>query len=66
MRHHSAGGVSARAEGPSHSKDQLGGRVQGQVKPAIISSESVPKKTVPQARLSILIFSKTYPSSDIP
>ena len=63
---HSAGGWSAPAEGPSHSTDQPGGRVQGQVRLANRSSKLVPeKKTVPQARLSILILSKTDPSPDI-
>ena len=38
-------GLSAPDEGSSHSTDQPGGRVQGQDKPAIISSESVPKNS---------------------
>ena len=44
-RHHSVGGVSAPAEGPSHSTDQPGGKVHGQVKLAIISSKSVPESS---------------------
>ena len=43
MRHHSEGEASAPAEDPSHSTDQPGGRVQGQVKPAIISSKFSPE-----------------------
>ena len=38
-------GLSAPDEGSSHSTDQPGGRVQGQDKPAIISSESVPENS---------------------
>ena len=64
-RHHSVGGVSAPAEGSSHSTDQPRGKVHGQVKLATISSNQY-LKVVPQARLSILILSKAYPSSDIP
>ena len=41
---HSAGGWSAPAEGPSHSIDQSGGKVHGQVGLANISSKLVPKK----------------------
>ena len=44
-RHHSVGGVSAPAEGPSHSIDQPRGKVHGQVKLAIISSKSVPESS---------------------
>ena len=44
MRHQSEGGASAPAEDPLHSTDQPGGKVQGQVKPAIISSKSSPEK----------------------
>ena len=61
-RHHSA--LSPLDGGASHSTDQPGGRVQGQVKLAIISSKVSPENE-PQARLSILILSKTYPSSGI-
>ena len=43
MIHQSVGGVSAPAEGPSHSTDQLGGKTQGQVKLAIISSKLSPE-----------------------
>ena len=43
-KRHSAGGWSAPAEGPSHSTDQPGGRVQGQVRLATRSSKLVPEK----------------------
>ena len=50
----------------SHSTDQPGGRVHGQVKLAIMSSKVSPENKVePQARLSILILSKTYPTMGI-
>ena len=55
------GSVSVLAEGPSHMTDQPGGKV---VKPANKSSKALPE-TKPQARLSILILSKAYPSTDI-
>ena len=42
-RHHLGGEASAPAEDPSHSTDQPGGRVQGQVKPAIKSSKFSPE-----------------------
>ena len=41
---HSAGGWSAAAEGPSHSTDQPGGKVHGQVRLANGSSKLVPEK----------------------
>ena len=41
-----------------------GGRVHDQVKLAAISCMSLPEKYEPQARLSILILNKTYPSGD--
>jgi hypothetical protein len=41
--HHSAG--SLLAGNGSHSTDQLGGKVPGQVKPAIISSKDAPKNS---------------------
>ena len=44
-RHRSVGGVSASAEGPSHSIDQPRSKVHGQVKLAIISSKSVPESS---------------------
>ena len=44
-KRHSAGGWSAPAEGLSHSTDQPGGRVQGQVRLAIISSKLVPENS---------------------
>ena len=44
MRHHSKGEASVPAKDPSHSTDQPGGRVQGQVKPAIKSSKFSPEK----------------------
>ena len=44
-KRHSAGGWSAPAEGPSHSTDQPGGRVQGQVRLAIKSSKLVPENS---------------------
>ena len=44
-KHHSVGGWSALAEGPSHSTDQPGGKVQGQVRLAIISSKLVPENS---------------------
>ena len=43
MRHHSGGEASAMAEVPSHTTDQPGGRVQGQVKPANIYSHALPE-----------------------
>jgi hypothetical protein len=47
----------------SHSMTHPGGRVLGQVMPAGTSTASSPaNKVKPQARLSILILSKTYPS----
>jgi hypothetical protein len=54
LAHHSS--CSSPAEAGSHSTVQPGGRVDGQVIPATISSR-VPVKIVPQARLSILILS---------
>ena len=42
-RHHLGGEALAPAEDPSHSTDQPGGRVQGQVKPAIKSSKFSPE-----------------------
>ena len=57
--------VSARAEGPSHSTDQPGGKVQGQVKPAINSTKSDLKNS-DTSKAEQLILSKTYPSPDIP
>ena len=62
---HSAGGWSAPAEGPSHSTDQPGGKVHGQVRLANRSSKLVPEKQCHKARLSILKLSKTDPSLDI-
>ena len=38
-------GVSALAEGPSHSTDQPGSKVPGQVRLAIISSKLVPENS---------------------
>ena len=46
MRHHSGGEASAMAEVPSHTTDQPGGRVQGQIKPANISSHAIPENKV--------------------
>ena len=47
----------------SHSTDQPGGRAHGQVKLAIMSSKVSPEtKFEPQARLSMLILSKAYPT----
>ena len=43
-KHHSVGGWSAPAEGPSHSTDQPGGKVHGQVRLANRSSKLVPEK----------------------
>ena len=43
-KRHSAGGWSAPAEGPSHSTDQPGGKVHGQVRLANRSSKLVAKK----------------------
>ena len=43
MRHHSGGLESAPAEDPSQTTDHPGGKEQGQVKPAIISSKASPK-----------------------
>ena len=43
-KRHSAGGWSALVEGPSHSTDQPGGKVQGQVRLANRSSKLVPEK----------------------
>ena len=62
---HSAAGWLAPAEGPSHSTDQPGGKVHGQVRLANRSSKLVPEKQCHKARLSILILSKTDPSPDI-
>jgi hypothetical protein len=42
---HLVGGRSAPAEGPSHSIDQPGGKVHGQVRLAIISSKLVPESS---------------------
>ena len=44
-KRHSVGGWSAPAEGPSHSTDQPGGNVHGQVRLAIISSKLVPNNS---------------------
>ena len=44
-KRHSAGGWSAPAEGPSHSTDQPGGKVHGQVRLAIKSSKLVPENS---------------------
>ena len=41
----SVGGWSAPAEGPSHSTDQPGGKVHGQVRLAIISLKLVPENS---------------------
>ena len=50
----------------SHSTDQPGGKVHGQVKLAIGSSNVSPENKVePQPRLSILILSKAYPTLGI-
>ena len=50
----------------SHYTDQQGGKVQGQVKLANISSKVSPEiKIEPQARLSILILGKAYPTIGI-
>ena len=43
MRHHSGGLESAPAEDPSQTTDHPGGKEQGQVKPAIISSKASPE-----------------------
>ena len=43
MRHHSGGEASAMAEVPSHTTDQPGGKLQGQVTLVIISSKASPK-----------------------
>ena len=56
MRHQSVGGVSAPAERPSHSTDQPGGKVHGQVRLAIMSSKLVPENSA---------ISDAYPSTDI-
>ena len=62
--HHSA--LSTLAGVGSHSTDQPGGKVHGQVKLAIWSSNVSPENKVePQARLSILILNKTYPNMGI-
>ena len=58
--------MSSLAEVGSHSTDQPGGRVRGQVKLAIMSSKvSTENKVEPQTRLSILILSKAYPTMGI-
>ena len=50
----------------SHTTNQPGGRVHGQVKLATMSSNASPEiKVEPQVRLSILILSKTYSTSAI-
>ena len=62
--HHSA--LSSLAGVVSHSTDQPGGKIHGQVKLAIWSSNESPENKVePQARLSILILSKAYPTMGI-
>ena len=62
--HHSA--LSSLAGVVSHSTDQPGGKIHGQVKLAIWSSNvSHGNKVEPQARMSILILSKTYPTMGI-
>ena len=62
--HHSA--LSSLAGVVSHSTDQPGGKVHGQVKLAIWSSNISPENKVePQVRLSILILSKPYPTMGI-
>ena len=48
--------MSALAEGPSHSTDQPGGKVHGQVRLAIMSSKLVPENSA---------ISDAYPSTDI-
>ena len=50
----------------SHSTDQPGGKTHGQVKLATLSSNESPENKIePQARLSILILSKAYPTKGI-
>ena len=62
--HHSA--LPSLAGVISHSTDQPGSKVHGQVKLAIWSSNISPENKVePQARLSILILSKAYPTKGI-
>jgi hypothetical protein len=58
LSHHSP--CSSSAEVGSHSTIQPGGKMDGQVTPATMSSRE-PVKIMPQARLSILIPSYTYP-----
>jgi hypothetical protein len=53
MSHHSS--CSSSAEVGSHSTVQPGGKMDGQVTPATMSSRESVKKIMPQARLSILI-----------
>jgi hypothetical protein len=53
LSHHSS--CSSSAEVGSHSTVQPGGKMDGQVTPATMSSKE-PIKIMPQARLSILIF----------
>ena len=61
MRHHSGGEASAPAEDPSYTTDQPEGKA---VKLVNISLKVSPKNNT-KARLSILILSKAYPSTDI-
>ena len=58
------GGVSAPAEGPSHSTDQPEGKVHGQVRVEIISSKLIPENSA-TSKAEQLILSKAYPSLDI-